>query len=388
MKISLYYNKEMYLLQDDTDTANRIVKITDENIREVENTLCLYHDVSMEDCLLVQSEANIGIIKNNIKTVMGSTKPVEMALYATEENNYGFGVNRIFLKKFFEKYKVKEIHPLHYVLKRLNNDGLFAIASQAILFYKDFKPDLSIGGGANEYYTNPNYSVIGEHATYDKDKENVEEMIKLIINDTELKRIKILSGFDNLDIGKNYEAVEISDIMSIIAKSPFKIVDRISDIYKQRQINTRLVFASIFLALITASFVIFYLKNELSLRYYESQIEDLTKRNELLSKKISETNDYLPKINLNEFNIDKVADILKRYTKYVPEKVKYAFKDSNTINISFIIKNAYFAENLIKELQENKIKHKYQKSTGYSFTFDIEEKIGGDAATKSKKAKK
>ena len=149
----------MYLLQDDTNTANRIVKITDENIREVENTLCLYHDVSMEDCLLVQSEANIGIIKNNIKTVMGSTKPVEMALYATEENNYGFGVNRIFLKKFFEKYKVKEIHPLHYVLKRLNNDGLFAIASQAILFYKDFKPDLSIGGGANEYYTNPNYSL-------------------------------------------------------------------------------------------------------------------------------------------------------------------------------------------------------------------------------------
>lgn len=378
----------MYLLQDSPRAVDRVIKIDESNLLEVQDTICLYHIDRTDQMTLVQSDAAVGIIKNNLKNVMGSAKLIETCVASTNSGNYGFGVDKIFLKRFFEKYKVKEIHPFHYVLKEFINDGLFAIASNPILLYKDFKPDLGFGAEANAYYSNPSYNLIGEHVTYDRDQRDVEEMLSLALNDSDVKRVKILAGFENLSIGVNYESVDLKDIAEILKKSQLKIVDKISDIYKQRQINAKLVLACFFLTVVTGAFTGFYFKNQLDVANYESKIADFSERNEALTKKIKEATEYLPKLNLSEFNIDAVNELLKKYTKYVPDKVKYVFKDANTITIDFVIKNAYFAEGLIKELKDHNIKFKYDKSTGYSFVFNIEEKIGNASASKAKKGER
>ena len=106
-----------------------------------------------------------------------------------------------------------------------------------------------------------------------------------------------------------------------------------------------------------------------------SAIKSLEGREETLNKNLSEIEDQIPNITFNDFEFAKTYNTLQKYTTFLPEKIKYVIK-GDTLKTTFLVDNAYLSETLINEMNEEKIKYKYKKTSGYTFQFDIEEKNG------------
>lgn len=380
MKISLYYNQTMFLLKDSSDPAERVTLITDDNIEEVYDTVCLYQNDINAVSTLTQMEIPTSTMKANMADRYGKTaiESVFLEEKYDDYNNttYGFAHTRISLKKFFEKYRVREIHPLQYVLKKLNSNGLVGIVSPELFYMRENRPNVMISSsGSDNFYGGSSTDSSYEHTLFNKSQDLYENSIKQTIASSTISSVSIFTTYPSLDLGITYADLSLKEIKDLLDSSGFKIVDRISDIYKRRVTKRNLIFINIFIVALTIAATIYFITNKTVVAFLESDIDELREKIEKTDGYISKANEYLPNMNLEEFNVDKVANTLEKYTKYYPEKVVYTFKDSKSIQINFTIKDAWLAEELISNLRKNKLKFKYNKASGYTFIFDIEESV-------------
>lgn len=370
----------MFLLKDSSDPAERVTLITDDNIEEVYDTVCLYQNDINAVSTLTQMEIPTSTMKANMADRYGKTaiESVFLEEKYDDYNNttYGFAHTRISLKKFFEKYRVREIHPLQYVLKKLNSNGLVGIVSPELFYMRENRPNVMISSsGSDNFYGGSSTDSSYEHTLFNKSQDLYENSIKQTIASSTISSVSIFTTYPSLDLGITYADLSLKEIKDLLDSSGFKIVDRISDIYKRRVTKRNLIFINIFIVALTIAATIYFITNKTVVAFLESDIDELREKIEKTDGYISKANEYLPNMNLEEFNVDKVANTLEKYTKYYPEKVVYTFKDSKSIQINFTIKDAWLAEELISNLRNNKLKFKYNKASGYTFVFDIEESV-------------
>ena len=375
MRISVYYNDHMYLIQDAAEPKDRLVPIDESNIGLVEGSCCLYENNASGYSLLGEFTGSATQCAQILQQKLGAALLETVFLPKGQNDHISFGVSKLKLKAFFEKYKVAEIHPMQYILKSLNDRGITGIVSSDFGYYKEFRPNVPLSSDTNVTMMNI-YGIVETMVGFNKTKTHYEAELDAAIKNNNILKVCLFSALGELNINNvNVEYLTFSDIEKAIEGNKFKIVDTISSFYKTKIVHRRLIFANLFLIAGAIALGSYYFTNEITVRALDSEINRFNSNIASVQNKIEDLNQQLPKINFERFKIDSFVSVLNKYTKYSPTKIGYKFKGNNEINVFFIIDDAFFAEKLIEELNEKKIKYKYKKGTGYTFEFNIDEKI-------------
>lgn len=379
MKLSLYYNEQMFFIDvDKKNKKHQIIRITEENKNLVEGSVCLFEMNIGCISLLSQVDGTPEQAITLFTQKMGGRSNVIYSLYPEANSDQTiFGGLKLSFKMFFDQYKVASIVPLQYVLKKINPDGITGIVSHSFSYLKEFRSSVPLN-------TDPSFSSVVAYniaeaiVSFNKEKEDIETNLEILVETTERKEAYIFSEFSNLQTeiqGLKVTYIDYSALEKAVENCKIRIIDNISNFYrKKRNRRYTLLFDFILVAIIGVLSVNF-LQKQIKEAGLNSSIKLLEGREETLNKNLSEIEDQIPNITFNDFEFDKTYSTLQKYTAFLPEKIKYVIK-GDTLKTSFLVDNAYLSETLINEMNEEKIKYKYRKTSGYTFQFDIEEKNG------------
>lgn len=377
MKLSLFYNQQMYLLEDGVgEESNKLTLITDENISLVKNTICLFQNDIQNLSVYFENEAGIEATKALVNAKYGVKDNI--IFYNSLENSTStFIVQRNFLIGFFNKYMISAIVPLQHVLKSLVKDkgGLAGIISEPFSIYREYRPDVYINTDKRNNLGFSSVTNEKENIFLNNDKERMENTLNISVGDLNLENIVIWSTFNGLNIGKNINFIEIAKLYEIINNTPLLIRDIYSDVYRNKKKNKLMLIASSLFSIIAICLGIISLRENIKYNFYQGEIEKVRQNNDALLAEIEQNKKETPNLPLKLFNIDGAYTILQKYSQFSISDMSYTFPNSDSIRITFKVPSALYAEKLVRFLQVNKIKFSYKKSAGYAFEFDINEKI-------------
>ena len=379
MKLSLYYNEQMFFIKyDKSERKHEIVRITEENKNLVEGSTCLFEMSTGGLSLLTQVDGTPEQAINIFTQKMGGRTNIVYSLFSEDSTNQTiFGGLKSSLKLFFDQYKVASIVPLQYVLKKINPDGVTGIASENFSYLKEFRSSVPLN-------TDPSFSSVVAYniaeaiISFNKTKEDIETNLEILLETSAKKDAYVFSEFSNLKVelqGQNIQYIDYGTLEEVVESCRVKIIDNISNFYKKKR-NRRytLLFDFVLIAVILVLGVN-YLQKQLTEMSLNNSIKSLESREESLNKNLSDIEDQIPNIKFSDFDFPTTYATLQKYTTFLPEKIKYVIK-GDTIKTTFLVDNAYLSETLINEMNEDKINYKYKKTSGYTFQFDIEEKLG------------
>ena len=379
MKLSLYYNEQMFFIDvNKKDKKHQIIRITEENKNLIEGSVCLFEMNIGGLSLLSQVDGTPEQAITLFTQKMGGRSNIIYSLYPEANSDQTiFGGLKTSFKMFFDQYKVSAIVPLQYVLKKINPDGITGIISHSFSYLKEFRSSVPLN-------TDPAFSSVIAYniaeaiVSFNKEKEDIETNLEILVETTERKEAYVFSEYTNLQTeiqGLRVKYIDYNTLEKAVENCKIKIIDNISNFYKKKRNRRYTLLIDFVLAAIIAVLSINYLNKQLTEMSLNSAIKSLESREETLNKNLSEIEDQIPNITFNDFEFAKTYNTLQKYTTFLPEKIKYVIK-GDTLKTTFLVDNAYLSETLINEMNEEKIKYKYKKTSGYTFQFDIEEKNG------------
>ena len=360
------------------DKKHQIIRITEENKNLIEGSVCLFEMNIGGLSLLSQVDGTPEQAITLFTQKMGGRSNVIYSLYPEANSDQTiFGGLKTSFKMFFDQYKVSAIVPLQYVLKKINPDGITGIISHSFSYLKEFRSSVPLN-------TDPAFSSVIAYniaeaiVSFNKEKEDIETNLEILVETTERKEAYVFSEYTNLQTeiqGLRVKYIDYNTLEKAVENCKIKIIDNISNFYKKKRNRRYTLLIDFVLAAIIAVLSINYLNKQLTEMSLNSAIKSLESREETLNKNLSEIEDQIPNITFNDFEFAKTYNTLQKYTTFLPEKIKYVIK-GDTLKTTFLVDNAYLSETLINEMNEEKIKYKYKKTSGYAFQFDIEEKNG------------
>lgn len=360
------------------DKKHQIIRITEENKNLIEGSICLFEMNIGGLSLLSQVDGTPEQAITLFTQKMGGRSNVIYSLYPEANSDQTiFGGLKTSFKMFFDQYKVSAIVPLQYVLKKINPDGITGIISHSFSYLKEFRSSVPLN-------TDPAFSSVIAYniaeaiVSFNKEKEDIETNLEILVETTERKEAYVFSEYTNLQTeiqGLRVKYIDYNTLEKAAENCKIKIIDNISNFYKKKRNRRYTLLIDFVLAAIIAVLSINYLNKQLTEISLNSAIKSLESREETLNKNLSEIEDQIPNITFNDFEFAKTYNTLQKYTTFLPEKIKYIIK-GDTLKTTFLVDNAYLSETLINEMNEEKIKYKYKKTSGYTFQFDIEEKNG------------
>lgn len=360
------------------DKKHQIIRITEENKNLIEGSVCLFEMNIGGLSLLSQVDGTPEQAITLFTQKMGGRSNVIYSLYPEANSDQTiFGGLKTSFKMFFDQYKVSAIVPLQYVLKKINPDGITGIISHSFSYLKEFRSSVPLN-------TDPAFSSVIAYniaeaiISFNKEKEDIETNLEILVETTERKEAYVFSEYTNLQTeiqGLRVKYIDYNTLEKAVENCKIKIIDNISNFYKKKRNRRYTLLIDFVLAAIIAVLSINYLNKQLTEISLNSAIKSLEGREETLNKNLSEIEDQIPNITFNDFEFAKTYNTLQKYTTFLPEKIKYVIK-GDTLKTTFLVDNAYLSETLINEMNEEKIKYKYKKTSGYTFQFDIEEKNG------------
>lgn len=360
------------------DKKHQIIRITEENKNLIEGSVCLFEMNIGGLSLLSQVDGTPEQAITLFTQKMGGRSNVIYSLYPEANSDQTiFGGLKTSFKMFFDQYKVSAIVPLQYVLKKINPDGITGIISHSFSYLKEFRSSVPLN-------TDPAFSSVIAYniaeaiVSFNKEKEDIETNLEILVETTERKEAYVFSEYTNLQTeiqGLRVKYIDYNTLEKAVENCKIKIIDNISNFYKKKRNRRYTLLIDFVLAAIIAVLSINYLNKQLTEISLNSAIKSLEGREETLNKNLSEIEDQIPNITFNDFEFAKTYNTLQKYTTFLPEKIKYVIK-GDTLKTTFLVDNAYLSETLINEMNEEKIKYKYKKTSGYTFQFDIEEKNG------------
>ena len=360
------------------DKKHQIIRITEENKNLIEGSVCLFEMNIGGLSLLSQVDGTPEQAITLFTQKMGGRSNVIYSLYPEANSDQTiFGGLKTSFKMFFDQYKVSAIVPLQYVLKKINPDGITGIISHSFSYLKEFRSSVPLN-------TDPAFSSVIAYniaeaiVSFNKEKEDIETNLEILVETTERKEAYVFSEYTNLQTeiqGLRVKYIDYNTLEKAVENCKIKIIDNISNFYKKKRNRRYTLLIDFVLAAIIVVLSINYLNKQLTEISLNSAIKSLEGREETLNKNLSEIEDQIPNITFNDFEFAKTYNTLQKYTTFLPEKIKYVIK-GDTLKTTFLVDNAYLSETLINEMNEEKIKYKYKKTSGYTFQFDIEEKNG------------